>query len=411
MTPKSDHTWGHTTPFCDEYFENVRNLLETTVVEIPVWTAVADRAVHTIQSGYNVHANITTGHMPTAELSNDREGNPAPFIFQGPDHHTPEQYAAMRSGDLLLTNCVTPAVREVRDRGVYVCVFTTPYVESGTAPSGEVVENPEGLLPEGVANEVIQTHIPWEQGLVHVPEVPEMKLFPASSNVSCSIHWCLTAEVMQSLGTNSSPDGSKAREYLEVLITRLEKMNDQNQPLIMDEAVGLAKNVINGGHIDVNGSNEGVRSETHSVAQGLMLTCAHSLRSLDEGGNKDALIITSVSADHPQELAWARQAKDNGNRLIAVGMEPSTELQRLSDCYLSNACHEEDGVVEVAGCEESICPTSGIINNVITQMLLAQMTDELCRRGAVPYFYMGVYRTGGSEYNGLFRRHFEARGY
>ena len=131
-----EHTWGHTIAFCDQYFQRACALLRTTLDEVPTWTAVADRAVRTIRAGSTVHANITTGHMPTTELSNEREGNPAPFAFQGPDHHTPEQYAQMRAGDLLLTNCVTPAVQEVRDRGVHVIVFTTAYVNSAPRRPG-----------------------------------------------------------------------------------------------------------------------------------------------------------------------------------------------------------------------------------------------------------------------------------
>ena len=215
MRHDPEHTWGHTIAFCDQYFQRACALLRTTLDEVPTWTAVADRAVRTIRAGSTVYANVTTGHMPTTELSNEREGNPAPFAFQGPDHHTPEQYAQMRAGDLLLTNCVTPAVHEVRDRGGHVIVFTTAYVNSGAAP-GWLGDNPGGLMPADVADQVIDTHIPWEQGLVDVPQVPEMKVFPGSSNVSCAIHWCLTAEVMQALGTGGSPDGTKARAYLTV---------------------------------------------------------------------------------------------------------------------------------------------------------------------------------------------------
>ena len=411
MSHNPEHTWGHTIAFCDQYFQRACELLRITLDEVPTWTAVADRAVRTIRAGSTVHANITTGHMPTTELANEREGNPAPFAFQGSDHHTPEQYAAMRSGDLFLTNCVTPAVREVRDRGVHVIVFTTAYVNSGSAPEGWLLDNPGGLLPADVADQAIDTHISWEQGLVDVPAVPEMKVFPGSSNVSCSIHWCLTAEVMQALGTGGSPDGSKAREYLTILLERLGEVNRRHRQTIVEEAVVLAKRVIAGGHVDVNGSNEGVRADVHGVAQGLMLTCAFPQRLAAEGGDTDTLIITAVSADHPQELAWAEQARGNGGRVITVGMETSPKLQGLSDLYLGNACGEAGGVVTVAGCDEPICPTSGIIDNVLTQMLLAQMTDEMCRRGAVPYFFMGLYRTGGREYNTLLRHHFEARGY
>ena len=106
-----------------------------------------------------------------------------------------------------------------------------------------------------------------------------------------------------------------------------------------------------------------------------------------------------MSADHPQEVAWAEEARTNGSRVVTIGMETSPRMQELSDRYLGNACDESGGVVEVAGCDEPICPTSGIIDNVLTQMLLSQMTDEMCRRGAVPYSTWALYRLGGRAYN------------
>ncbi len=90
------------------------------------------------------------------------------------------------------------------------------------------------LRSPDVADQVIDTHIPWEQGLIDVPQVPEMKVFPGSSNVSCAIHWCLTAEVMHALGTGGSPDGSKARAYLTVLLERLGEVNRRHRQAIAE---------------------------------------------------------------------------------------------------------------------------------------------------------------------------------
>jgi hypothetical protein len=44
-------------------------------------------------------------------------------------------------------------------------------------------------------------------------------------------------------------------------------------------------------------------------------------------------------------------------------------------------------------------------------VLTAQFTDEMCRRGAVPYFWMGVYRVGGGDYNATLSGFFRQRGY
>ena len=79
--------------------------------------------------------------------------------------------------------------------------------------------------------------------------------------------------------------------------------------------------------------------------------------------------------------------------------------------YLSNRCAEAAGVIAVDGTSEKVCPATGILNNIILQILTAQFTDEMCRRGAVPYFYMGVYRVVGSDYNAAMRNFFSVRGY
>ena len=95
----------------------------------------------------------------------------------------------------------------------------------------------------------------------------------------------------------------------------------------------LARRVI--GHVDVNGSNKGVRAGASTVAQGLMLTCAHQPRPASEGGDTDTLIITAVSADHPQEVAWAEQAQANGTRVVTVGMEPTASWATVMNRVVS----------------------------------------------------------------------------
>ena len=60
---------------------------------------------------------------------------------------------------------------------------------------------------------------------------------------------------------------------------------------------------------------------------------------------------------------------------------------------------------------EAICPTGGIVNNVIMQCLHAQFAHEMCRRDQPPIWRMGIYRTRGREFNSFADWLLESRGF
>ena len=123
MNLKPSHNWGHNMAFGEEYYQNAVQLLRDIRGDAEILAEVATKATDALRTSRTVYANITTGHMPTYELINDREGNPAFFEFTGADSCTPEQFAAMREGDVLLTNSVNESVRAARDVGIYVVVL------------------------------------------------------------------------------------------------------------------------------------------------------------------------------------------------------------------------------------------------------------------------------------------------
>ncbi len=112
MSSVPEHTWGHTIPFGQEYYRKAKDTLLEIRADIGMIRVISSRAVKTIQAGNKVYMNVTTGHMPTYELVNEREGNPALFEFSGNDACTPEQFSAMQPGDLLLTNNVGEDVQD-----------------------------------------------------------------------------------------------------------------------------------------------------------------------------------------------------------------------------------------------------------------------------------------------------------
>jgi len=402
-----EHTWGHTIAFGEEYYQNAAELLREVRGEADNITEVSQIAADALRAGNKVYANIVIGHMPGAELANDREGNPAMFEFCPDDPGNPEHYNAMKQGDVLLTNHVAESVKEMRDRGVYVVVFTTCYVNNRNAPPGKVLPNPNDWMPEDVATRVIDSHIPWEQGLVHAPEIPEFALCPGSANATNSIHWMITAEVANVLATGQPADGAKAREYVDILLSRIEDFHAREMARVDEIAVTIAKRIISGGYYFVRSRNPGVQSESNGVAQGPMFTNAFQPR---KDGNRDTFLIAAVSADDPQEIAWAEEARANGNYVVGIGPSHCQRLPELCDVFFDDRCDEPAGVLEIPGRDDKICPATGTLNNIIMWMLTAQFVDEMCRRGAVPYFWMGFYRNG-RPYNDVMRPFFLERGY
>lgn len=411
MSTNPEHTWGHTIPFGEAYYRKALDTLSQLREDSETITEIAQKVVETMRAGNTVYMNVTTGHMPTYELSNDREGNPAPFEFTGADSCTPEQYAAMKAGDMLLTNAVSEAVRDAHELGVYVVIFTTCYVNCRQTPAGRVHPNPHDWMPEDIASQVVNTPIPWQQGLIDIPEMPYMEAFPGSANVSCAIHWMITAETARAMKSGGIPDGEISLRYLDLLMLRIEAFFKAETADIESIAVTLAKRFLDGGHYFVRSRNEGVQSEVNGVAQGLMMANLFEPRAATEGGDKDVMLIAMVGVEDPKEIAWATEAEQNGNFVIGIGPGENAALMDLCDVYLQNRCDEPAGVLEVEGFDAPICPASGIINNVIVQSLQAQFVDEMCRRGAVPYFYMGGYRIGGGAFNEMMRPLAVARGY
>ena len=410
MEHNPEHTWGHTLPFGEEYYQEATRLLRKTHADAEIIAGVAHKAAEALRAGGKVYTDAAVGHMPPAEMADEREGNPAQIHCCG-HGLSPEDYAALSPGDVLITNHVNAAVRQAREAGVYVVGLPTAYVNDSTTPPGKIHPNENDWLLEDVSSLVLDTHIPWDQGIVRIPQVPEMPVFPVSSNITCGIHWMLTAEVGRALATGSQPDGTAGREYLDLLFERLDAVHREDLEAIAVEAVVIARRIIGGGRFFVRSRNPGVQGDSNSVAQGLYMTNAFEMRPAAEGGDQDTLVIAAVSADDPQELEWAAEARANGSYIIGIGPVDAVALRQRCDVYFSNRCAEAAGVIEVPGMADKICPLSGILNNIILHMLTAQFVDEMCRRGAVPYFWMGGYRVGGSEYNALIDTLFRERGY
>jgi hypothetical protein len=156
---------------------------------------------------------------------------------------------------------------------VFVAVVTTPYVKSSHTPPGQVVmggDEESTLIPEDVATIVVESHMPWSQGLVDVPAWPFFPVLPCSGNGSSLIHWMITAEVAGILAdTDSRPaPGELAVRYVETLLSHLEESWERCWGTIRDDlAPEIARRIIEGGHyfVDSHGAYAGDGMATQQV--------------------------------------------------------------------------------------------------------------------------------------------------
>jgi hypothetical protein len=237
-----------------------------------------------------------------------------------------------------------------------------------------------------------------------------MAIFPGLGIGSSAVHWMITAEVSHALETDTPPDGTVSGQYVDLLLERLALFHERESERIDQIAVKIARRIIGGGHFFVRSRNQGVQSEV-TAAQAMMLTNSSDPRPAAEGGGQDTFLIAAVSANDPQELEWADEARQNGNLLIGIGPSENDGLRQRCDVYFDDCCAEEAGIIAIPGREGKVCPATGILNLIIKHVLTAQFADEMCRRGAVPYFYMGYYRQLGTDYNKVIRPIFQQRGY
>ena len=91
MNLKPSHNWGHNMAFGEEYYQNAVQLLRDIRGAAEILEEIATKATDALRTKHTVYANITTGHMPTYELINDREGNPAFLGIWGQKHKILEQ--------------------------------------------------------------------------------------------------------------------------------------------------------------------------------------------------------------------------------------------------------------------------------------------------------------------------------
>jgi hypothetical protein len=416
-----EYTFGHTILFMDEYHRGTMEILGSLSGEIDHIGALSDRAVSVIKAGGTVWNSANIGHMPATEQDEKRRGNPGVMkthvkmsdrLNQG---EMPEaDFTDLKKGDMIVTCYCNRSLREARDRGVYVVSVPVNYVNNEFWPEGYVLPNEDNLMLGDVSSEILHSYIPFEQGLVHPPEIPYMAICPSCTTALGALYWMLAAEIAVKLADPKAKKAGISAEYLGILTDRIRRIGTVHSDSVRETAVEMARRVRDGGRWFVKSvEHSGLSSELVRVASGPWMP---NTGDWNAKKTRNVLLVSAISPAHPEEVKTALEKQVEGAFVIGIGpasldgAAPNGRLIDVADAGFDTFSPESGGVIRIPGRKDSVCPTTGIAANVIQQMICAQWADEMCRRGSVPYFLLGNYRKG-RIFNPILAPLAEKRGY
>ena len=415
--------------FMDQYYYGIlkiaRGVRDTQIGAI---SAAMEKAFEIKSKGGGVYSHVNYGHYSMFAGSRDRPGQPW-VLPQCGITPTQAEFDAMKEGDFLITDRIDPGTIEVKKRGVYVVGVTNNYYKFSRTPAGGLRENRMEVAIEEVSDLVIDSYVPWNNGLVSAPEVPQFKLCPSTGIAQFLVYWACTASLANLIGSKGKGSSAEpAEKYLDMAYERF-LMIGTDRPKIDRVAEKWADLVLGkGARLLVYGHQQDVATYGATGSQNMFVNdaviCASSsmiaetyVDVADELTSDDIVLIGAFTSDNKDEIAVARRARKIGAYTVAFcpyatdGDTSGDRLFKEVDDAFNSYSDESAGVIAVPGFDEKVSPLAGVTGNLIHWMLTAQWTDHMARRGEMPYYWQGYHETGGQQYDNAVHPYFLERGY
>ncbi len=396
--------------------------------ELDKIAAAMEKAYELKRNGGNLASHVNYGHYSMFAGSRDRPGQPW-VLPQCGITPTKEEFDAMKAGDFLITDRIDAGTLTLRDRGVYVVGVTNNYYRFAETPEGGLVPNRMEHRIEEVSDLVIDSYMPWNNGLVSAPEIPHFKLCPSTGIAQFLVYWSCTAALAALIGSKGKDcPRAAAKRYLDIALERF-RMIGADRPKIDRVAEIWADLVLGkGARLLVYGHDQDVKSYGPTVTKNMYVNdaciCASSsmiaqtyTQFADDVRDTDIVLIGAFTSDNADELRAAREARKAGAFTTAFcpyatdGDSSGARLFKEVDVAFNTYSGESAGVIEAKGFEEKVSPVAGIAGNLVHWMLTAQWTGCMADRGEMPYYWQGYHETGGKEYDEAVLPYFKRRGY
>ncbi|MFA6472342.1 MAG: hypothetical protein WCU00_09910 [Candidatus Latescibacterota bacterium] len=403
------------TTFWDEYYQGALSILtglRDTQVE-PIEREM-QTAYTRIKKGGSVYSQITAGHFPTEETALDRTGQPGVFKFIKREAKE-EEYARLNPNDVIITNTINTGNIGAMKRGIRVIGVTVNYYPFAKTPPEEGYQIEYGgkiLHIEDASSVVIDSQLPWNNGLVHPADHPDFPVMPGGGIAQAAVYWMAAAELAGLEANKGAKSSGWARSYIQTCIDRVQ-MVGKDRPKFMEAGRLLADLVAKGAKWWIAG-HKALVSDACGVANGPRITRSLDMGKLNKG---DIVLIGSYSSNNPEEIALARDCRAKGAYVATFGpysLENDASGPRLykeADLAFNTYSPESWGIVPVKGLDRKICPATGVIGDLVLWLTLSQWADVMSQMGKSPYYWKGFFMKNGTEYNKQMQPLFEARGW
>jgi len=419
---KFPQTWR---PFMDQYYEGAVRIVEgIRDTQLENIAKAMQKAYELKRKGGTIYSDLSFGHFAAYAGAKDRPGQP--WVLPQLEIGTPEEvFDAMKPGDFLITHVTSEARKRAMERGVYVVGVTNNYYPFYKTPPDGLREDKMKLpTTEEMSNMVIDSQVPWDNGLVSAPQIPQFKLCPSSGIAAYSVYWACTAVLATLLGSKGKNESTApAREFLDLLLERFGEIRT-DRPKMDGVASKWADMILSkkrrfmvfGEQFRISEKRVGnpFVSDAVGAASGSMIGQRYDAAELTED---DIVLICSMRSRQDDEIEVARTAKRKGAYVAAIcpfftdGDASGVRLYKEVDDAFNTYSYESEGVLEVKGFKKRICPTTGLTGLLAHWMLMAAWTDHMAQRGEMPYYWQGYHEKGGRDYDKAVRPYFLARGY
>lgn len=415
--------------FMDQYYDGImtiaRGIRDT---EIGAISRAMEKAFELKSAGGAVYSHVNYGHFSMFGGTRDLPGQPW-VLPQCGITPTQQEFDAMKKGDFLITDRIDKGTLQVRERGVYIVGVTNNYYKFSRTKPGGLRPDRMATAIEEISDIVIDSYVPWDNGLVSAPQIPQFKLCPSTGISQFLVYWACTASLANLIGTKGKGSSAKpAEQYLDLALERFAMVGtdrakiDRVASKWADLVLGKKARLLVYGHdqdIEAYGAtstknmfvNDAVICASSSMIAQTYTLYADSLRP------EDIVLIGAFTSDNADEIAVARKARKTGAYTVAFcpfatdGDSRGDRLFKEVDVAFNSYADESAGVIAVPGFEKKVSPIAPLTGNLIHWMLTAQWTDHMARRGEMPYYWQGYHETGGQQYDNAVEPFFKQRGY